>query len=99
MKTKRRTVDGRGKSNPRSARSSQGSQPAWYVHSSLAVLLVLIVSLVFYPVLQNDFVEWDDAVNLLQNPHYRGLGWEQISWMFKTFHGGHYQPLSWITLG
>ncbi|HMF48961.1 MAG TPA: hypothetical protein VK603_09970, partial [Candidatus Saccharimonadales bacterium] len=38
-------------------------------------------------------------MNLLQNPHYRGLGWEQISWMVKTFHGGHYQPLSWITLG
>ncbi len=99
MKTKKRTVDGRGKSDPRSARSSQDSQPAWYVHSSVPVLLVLIVSLVFYPVLQNDFVEWDDAVNLLQNPRYRGLGWEQISWMLKTFHGGHYQPLSWITLG
>lgn len=98
MKTKKRIVDSRGKSNP-PVIPSQGSQPPWYVRCSIPALLVLIVSLVFYPVLQNGFVEWDDAVNFLQNPHYRGLGWEQISWMVTTFHGGHYQPLSWLTLG
>ena len=98
MKTKKRIVDGRGKSNP-PVIPSQGSQPPWYVRCSIPALLVLIVSFVFYPVLQNGFVEWDDAVNFLQNPHYRGLGWEQISWMVTTFHGGHYQPLSWLTLG
>ena len=66
----------------------KASQPPWYVRCSIPALLVLIVSFVFYPVLQNGFVEWDDAVNFLQNPHYRGLGWEQISWMVTTFHGG-----------
>ena len=50
------------------------------------------------PILQNGFVEWDDGANLVQNPKFRGLGWEQLKWMFTTFHMGHYQPLSWITL-
>ena len=36
---------------------------------------------------------------LVDNPYYRGLGWVQLRWMFSTFHAGHYQPLSWITLG
>ena len=36
---------------------------------------------------------------LVDNPKYRGLGWTQLRWMFSTFHAGHYQPLSWITLG
>ena len=40
---------------------------------------------------------WDDYDLLVQNPNYRGLGWEQLRWMFTTFHTGHYQPLSWIT--
>lgn len=53
----------------------------------------------FLPVLGNQFVAWDDAASFLNNPHYRGLGWEQIRWMFTTFHTGHFQPLSWVTLG
>ncbi|HEY1265786.1 MAG TPA: tetratricopeptide repeat protein [Candidatus Binatia bacterium] len=53
----------------------------------------------FLPALENGFVNWDDEQNFLQNPNYRGLGWQQITWMFTTFHLGHYQPLSWLTLG
>jgi hypothetical protein len=51
----------------------------------------------FLPALWNDFVNWDDDRNLIDNPFYRGLGWTQLSWMFSTFHEGHYQPLSWLT--
>ena len=51
----------------------------------------------FLPALSNDFVNWDDDRNLIDNPFYRGLGWTQLSWMFSTFHEGHYQPLSWLT--
>ena len=54
---------------------------------------------VFLPVLQNGFVNWDDDGNFLNNPNYRGLGWQQLAWMFTTFHLGPYQPLSWVTLG
>jgi protein O-mannosyl-transferase len=53
----------------------------------------------FLPVLRNGFVDWDDDNTLLQNPYYRGLGWDQLRWMFTTFHMGHYQPLSWVTFG
>ncbi len=49
--------------------------------------------------MQNNFVTWDDYDNLVVNPHYRGLGWSQLGWMFTTFHLGHYQPLSWVTFG
>jgi Tfp pilus assembly protein PilF len=53
----------------------------------------------FLPILWNDFVEWDDYENLISNQNFRGLGWNQLSWMFTTFHMGPYQPLSWLTLG
>ena len=55
--------------------------------------------LAFAPALGATFVSWDDEKNFLSNPHYRGLGLEQLRWMWTTFHLGHYVPLSWMTLG
>lgn len=55
--------------------------------------------LVFLPALQNDWVNWDDAGNFLENPAYRGLGWAQLKWMWTTDLLRHYIPLSWMTLG
>jgi Tfp pilus assembly protein PilF len=62
-------------------------------------VVALATFLVFVRVMQNDFVTWDDYDNLVINPHYRGLWWSQLGWMFTTFHLGHYQPLSWVTFG
>ncbi|HEY3242502.1 MAG TPA: tetratricopeptide repeat protein [Phycisphaerae bacterium] len=58
-----------------------------------------VVFMVFLPTLRNGFVDWDDTDNFLRNPNYRGLGWANLKWMFTTLHFGHYQPLSWVTLG
>ena len=65
----------------------------------VALVLVLATFAVFFSALSNQFVNWDDDLMLVDNPYYRGLGWVQLRWMFSTFHAGHYQPLSWITLG
>jgi hypothetical protein len=64
-----------------------------------AALVFGIVFCTFLPALQNQFVDWDDTDNFVRNEMYRGLGWENIKWMFTTFHWGHYQPLTWLTLG
>jgi tetratricopeptide (TPR) repeat protein len=58
-----------------------------------------VVFVGFLPTLRSGFVDWDDTDNFLRNPHYRGLGWSNLEWMFTTLHFGHYQPLSWVTLG
>jgi tetratricopeptide (TPR) repeat protein len=72
-------------------------------HASLRYLLACLVAgitfVVFSSALQNDFVNWDDESFLVNNLNYRGLGWEQLRWMFTTFHMGPYQPLSWMSLG
>lgn len=62
-------------------------------------LVALITFVVFSPALQNGFVNWDDYENIVNNPHYRGLGWSQLRWMFTTFHHSLYRPLTWISLG
>lgn len=53
----------------------------------------------YWPSLASGFVSWDDPESLLQNPSYRGLHPRNLRWMFTTFLMGHYQPLSWVTLG
>ena len=54
---------------------------------------------VFLPALDAGFVSWDDDVNLLDNPRFRGLGWGQLRWMFTTTLLGHYMPLTWMSFG
>ena len=72
-------------------------EPGKPLDSWIAFLVALVTFAVFFPALRNEFVNWDDYELLVNNPHYRGLGWEQVRWMFSTFHTGHYQPLSWMT--
>src|SRR5881628_1952262 len=62
------------------------------------VVIALITCAAFLPTLQNQFVSWDDDKNFLENPHYRGLSWTHLHWMWTT-HLGHYIPLTWMTLG
>jgi protein O-mannosyl-transferase len=66
---------------------------------AIPVAIALVTIVAFLPVLDNGFVAWDDDKNFVENPHFRGLGLEQLHWMWTTFHMGHYVPLSWMTLG
>ena len=66
---------------------------------ALAVALALLTAVVFSPSIWNDFVNWDDQVNLKNNDRFRGLGWTQIRWMFTSILMGHYIPVTWLTFG
>ena len=74
---------------------ARGVWARWLPGALVAALTVLT----FLPSLQGEFVNWDDDENFLFNPHYRGLGWTQIRWMFTATHSGLYIPVTWLTLG
>ncbi|HJR02907.1 MAG TPA: tetratricopeptide repeat protein [Methylomirabilota bacterium] len=65
----------------------------------LAPLVFLITAVVFLPALRGEFLNWDDSVNFVANPSYRGLGWPQIRWMLTATLMGHYIPLTWLSFG
>jgi protein O-mannosyl-transferase len=65
----------------------------------IALALVLAVVIVFAHGIYNEFVQWDDPINFLDNKNYRGLGWTQIRWMLTATLMGHYIPLTWLTFG
>ena len=65
----------------------------------LPPLVFLITGAVFLPALRGEFLNWDDSVNFVANPHYRGLGWAQIKWMLGATLMGHYIPVTWLSFG
>src|SRR2546422_1676731 len=69
-----------------------------WVRWLVPLVIALITCAAFLPTLQNQFVNLDDNDNFLDNPHYRGLAWTHLRWMWTT-HQGHYIPLTWMTLG
>ena len=58
------------------------------------VLLTLATAAAFWPIVGNQFVNWDDPDVLLSNTRLGGPG--VVSWAFSTTLIGHYQPLAWL---
>ena len=58
-------------------------------------LLALATTAAFWPILGNQFVNWDDPDVLLRNPQLGSPG--VVRWAFSTTLIGHYQPLAWLT--
>jgi hypothetical protein len=44
----------------------------------LPVIVMTATFVAFLPALRAGFLDWDDDVNLLENPYYRGLGRAQL---------------------
>lgn len=71
------------------------ARASWPIAAAIAV----VVFIAFIPALSGQFLSWDDAPNFVANYHYRGLGAEQLKWMWTTTLMGHYTPLAWMSLG
>jgi protein O-mannosyl-transferase len=71
----------------------------WISSFVVPAALALTTLIVFLPALNAGFVNWDDEVNFLVNPNYRGLGAAQLQWMFTNFLMGNYIPFTWMTFG
>ena len=69
------------------------------VYRLLPLLVALTTLAVFLPAVHNDFVDFDDSANFLENPSYRGLDWTHLRWMWTSQFAGHYIPITWMTLG
>jgi protein O-mannosyl-transferase len=66
----------------------------------LLPLTFLIPLAVFLPTVGYEFVEWDDLVEVEQNPHIRSLSPDSLRWMFTNYDWvRRYQPLIWLGWG
>jgi Flp pilus assembly protein TadD len=64
---------------------------------SSPVLAATLAFLTFLPTLDAAFVNWDDEITFLRNPHYRGLGAAQLRFDLTTTLLSHWSPLTWVT--
>ncbi len=62
------------------------------------VALALAALAAYWPILQNDFIKFDDGFYVLHNPHVTGgLTLENIGWAFRTGYQGNWHPLTWLS--
>jgi len=78
---------------------SQDNASAPRVDRWAVCLVAAATAATFLAVVTHPFVSWDDGDYLVRNPHFRGLGWANLRWMFTTAHLGHYVPVTWLTFG
>lgn len=61
-------------------------------------LLACVTLAVYAPVVELDFVNYDDSAYVTSNPHVTdGLKWSGIKWAFSNFHSSNWHPLTWIS--
>jgi tetratricopeptide (TPR) repeat protein len=64
----------------------------------ICILLAIVTFAVYLPVINYQFVNYDDNVYVVENPHVRsGLSWENIKWGFTAAHHAYWQPLTWLS--
>src|SRR5689334_5498268 len=66
----------------------------------LAVSLLLFVGtlVVYWPVKDCDFTNFDDPEYVTKNHHvFRGLSTESVAWAFTHIHSANWHPLTWIS--
>jgi len=67
----------------------------------LATLLLALITLAaFWPVVWNEFTEYDDPDYVTSNPHVQaGLSWQGLDWAFGRLHGErtYWHPLTWVS--
>jgi tetratricopeptide (TPR) repeat protein len=74
--------------------TSSGEREAW-----ITLLVFALACLPFLKAVTFGFVAWDDDIGIENNLAWRGIGPEQLHWMFTTFTLGHWQPLAWLSFG
>lgn len=63
-----------------------------------AVLIVALLATIYTPVLDHDFVDFDDRVYVADNPRVTaGLDPDSIRWAFTTGHAANWHPLTWLS--
>ncbi len=66
--------------------------------SALCCALFIITATAYWGVHTNDFLGFDDASYVTENPHVRtGLKWDNIVWAFSASHASNWHPLTWIS--
>lgn len=64
----------------------------------LSLSLVLLTVLVYLPVRNNAFINFDDNHYITENAQVKaGLSWDTVKWAFTTYDAANWHPLTWLS--
>jgi Flp pilus assembly protein TadD len=64
----------------------------------ICVLLSAVTLMTFWPQTGHDFITYDDALYVTENPQVgQGLSWQGVAWAFRTAEAGNWHPLTWLS--
>ncbi len=64
----------------------------------LGAVLIIATFLLYGQVWNHEFLAFDDASYVTNNPHVNtGYSLENVVWAFTTFHEGNWHPLTWLS--
>ncbi len=64
----------------------------------ICLLLAAVTLAVYWPVLDSDFVGFDDEYYVTRNLQVQeGLTWQSLGWAFKSFDCTNWHPITWIS--
>jgi hypothetical protein len=66
---------------------------------ALAASVALTTGIVYLSSLANSFVDWDDFLYIVDNPHIRSLDGSFFRWAFFEFYSANWHPLTWLSHG
>ncbi len=60
--------------------------------------LVIGTLAIYYPASRHPFLNYDDDLYVLYNPHvHAGLAWGTIKWAFTSLYAANWHPLTWLS--
>src|SRR5438270_10808029 len=64
----------------------------------LALALVCLTLIAYYPVKHNDFIAMDDPDYVSVNAQVQqGFNLTTVKWAFTTFHAANWHPVTWLS--
>jgi protein O-mannosyl-transferase len=64
----------------------------------LGVCLVFATIALYYPVSTHPFLNYDDDIYVVSNPHVQtGLNVEAVKWAFTSFRASNWHPVTWLS--
>ena len=75
-----------------------GIGPGKWAFPLALALIAMITAAVYWPVLQNGFIDFDDDLYVTaNNVVQQGLTLKGAAWSFTTFHAANWHPLTWLS--
>jgi protein O-mannosyl-transferase len=89
------------KKNPKSAGElkKNKAKPAKKISGKYAWVVLVAAILVFTPLFNQEFINYDDDWMIYENPYVTGFSPEAVKMVFSDFYFGQYSPVSMVIIG